>query len=102
MKFDWDKVQYISIGCAPALAQPNGSNVKRVDSMMYLGGVLTVDGNSATELAKDIVVAMNDFNILQRLWSHANLLLPRKLTYFQSIVLAKLQFVFLWNLAQSL
>ena len=52
LKFNWDKVQYITIGCAPALAQPNGSNVKRVDSITYLGALLIVDCKSAFEIAK--------------------------------------------------
>ena len=67
LSFNWDKVEYLCIGFDPALKQPNCSNVKRVQSLIYLGGLLNSDGTNMSELGKNIGIAMKAFSMLQRL-----------------------------------
>ena len=61
LSFHWDKVEYLCIGCDPVLKQLNGSNVKRVQSLTYLGRLFNIDGTNTSELGKKIGIAMKDF-----------------------------------------
>ena len=86
---NWSKLEYLCIGCSPSLVQPDGSDIKRVTSMNYLGGLLSSDANISSELGRKIGIAMHNFSNLQRIWSHANLPIKRKLALFKSLVLSK-------------
>ena len=80
------------IGCSPSLVQLDGSLIKCVTSMTYLGGLLSKDANITSELGRKIGYAMHCFSNLQRIWSHANLPIRRKLALFKSLILSKLQY----------
>ena len=73
--FNWSKLEYMCIGCSPSLVQPDGTLIKCVTSMTYLGGLLSKDANITSELDRKIGYAMHSFSNLQRIWSHANLLI---------------------------
>ena len=90
--FNWSKLEYMCIGCSPTLVQPDGSLIKCVTSMTYLGGLLSKDANITSELGRKIGYAMHSFSNLQRIWSHANLPIRRKLALFKSLILSKLQY----------
>jgi len=60
--------------------------------MTYLGGLLSKDANITSELGRKIGYAMHSFSNLQRIWSHGNLPIRRKLALFKSLILSKLQY----------
>ena len=73
LDYNWAKLSFISINCNPCIRKPNGESIKQVQSMTYLGGLLTSDGRVASELGRKIGVAYADFACLQRIWSHASI-----------------------------
>ena len=81
--FNWNKLEYLCIGCSPSIVQPDGAAVKFVTPMNYLGGLLTSDANIMSELGRKIGIAMHSFSNLQCIWFHANLSVRRKLAFFQ-------------------
>ena len=90
--FNWNKLEYLCVGCSPSIAQPDGTAIKCVTSMNYVGGLLSSDANITSELGRKIGIAMHSFSNLQRIWSHANLPIRRKLALFKSLSLSKLQY----------
>ena len=92
LQFKWDKLEYLCVRCTPALVKPDGSPIKHVTTMNYLGGLLSNDAKVTSDLGRKIGEAMNTFSNLQRIWSHANLPIRKKLALFKSLVLSKLQY----------
>ena len=89
LDFNWDKLSFISVNCSPRIRKPNGDSVKQVQSMVYLGALLTSDGRVASELGRKIGLAYSDFAALQRIWSHANIPLQKKIVIFNTLILSK-------------
>ena len=90
--FNWSKLEYMCIGCSPSLVQLDKSLIKCVTSITYLRGLLSKDANITSELGRKIGYAMHSFSNLQRIWSHANLPIRRKLALFKSLILTTLQY----------
>ena len=88
--FNWSKLQYVSIGCDPELVQANGVSIERVANLKYLGGTLSEDGRIASELNAKIGIALSESSDIQRVWSHSNINLQRKLLLFIPLLVAKL------------
>ena len=82
--------QYLSIGCDPELVRDNGESIQRFLNLKYLGGVLSSDGAIVHELISKIGIAMNEFSNLQRIWSHSNIPIQRKILLFNSLIISKL------------
>eukprot|EP00933_Yihiella_yeosuensis_P047365 TRINITY_DN4317_c0_g4_i1.p1 TRINITY_DN4317_c0_g4~~TRINITY_DN4317_c0_g4_i1.p1 ORF type:complete len:298 (-),score=44.55 TRINITY_DN4317_c0_g4_i1:33-926(-) len=92
LSFNWKKLELLAIGCDPHLATPDGSWVKRRETMVYLGSLLASDAGSGSELNRRIGAAKADFEKLQRVWSHANIGTARKLRIFDACVVSKLMY----------
>jgi hypothetical protein len=60
--------------------------------MVYLGGLITADGHTDSELSRRIGAAAGEFKALRSFWSHANVSRKRKLQLFHSLVVSKLQY----------
>ena len=60
--------------------------------MQYLGAALAADGRIDSELSRKLGAASADFRQLRALWSHAGITLVKKLVYFESMVVSKLQY----------
>ena len=73
LDFNWDKIMFLSINCNPCIRKLDGQQLKCVNSMVYLGGLLSDDGHIASELGRRIGLAHAEFSTLHRLWSHANI-----------------------------
>ena len=58
--------------------------------MVYLGGLIHSDGGIGAELSRRIGMATAEFRSLSKVWSHANVSLQQKMTYFDSLVMSKL------------
>jgi len=64
--------------------------VQRVEQAVYLGGLVTSDGNPATELSRRIGEASRALEALARVWKHANVPKKRKIEIYKACVLPKL------------
>ena len=67
LDFNWTKIMYLSINCNPCIRKLDGQQVKRVNSMIYLGGLLSDDGHIASELGRRIGLAHAEFSTLHRI-----------------------------------
>ena len=74
-------------GC---LYKDDGQVVRKVESAVYLGGLLTSDGNPACELSRRMGEAGAAFDLLARVWKHANLARSRKPEIYKACVIPKL------------
>ena len=92
LSFNWDKISMICIGCNPIIAKPCGSNIECSHSMMYLGGVLSADGHCTSEINRRIGLASSEFSSLQKVWSHANLSVRKKIAIYQALIVPKLMY----------
>eukprot|EP00930_Biecheleria_cincta_P025694 TRINITY_DN18244_c0_g2_i1.p1 TRINITY_DN18244_c0_g2~~TRINITY_DN18244_c0_g2_i1.p1 ORF type:complete len:330 (-),score=41.55 TRINITY_DN18244_c0_g2_i1:133-1122(-) len=90
MSLHYDKFQLLQINCAGAIKLPTGEEVKAVDSMEYLGTLLTEDGRSAKELSRRIGMAKADFNALSKVWKQSSLSSKRKVDLYVSLVESRL------------
>lgn len=90
--FNWTKIMYLSINCNPCIRKLDGQPVKRVNSMIYLCGLLADDGHIASELGRRIGLAHAEFSTLYRIWSHANITVAKKLAYFNTFIVSKLMY----------
>ena len=82
----------ISIGCNPIITKPDGCNITSVQSMVYLGGILSSSGQSTSEINRRVGLANHEFTLLQKVWSHANLSIRKKISIYQSLILPKLMY----------
>ena len=80
------------IGCNPIIAKPCGSNIESSQSMVYLGGVISADGQCTSEINRRIGLASSEFSSLQKVWSHANLSVRKKIAIYQSLIVPKLMY----------
>ena len=90
--FNWDKISMISIGCNPRIAKLDGHNIECAQSMVYLGGVISADGHNTSEINRRIGLANSEFTSLQKIWSHANLPVRRKIAIYQALIVPKLMY----------
>ena len=56
LDFNWDKLEYISFNCNPNICKPDGTSIKHVQSMTYIGGLLANDGRVASELGRSCLL----------------------------------------------
>ena len=75
--FNWSKLEYMCIGCSPSLVQLDGSLIKCVTSMTYLGGLLSKDANITSELGQKIGYAMHSLKSSTHLVSCKSSNLPQ-------------------------
>ena len=57
---------------------------------MYLGSLISKDGQPDSEISRRIGMATADFQALKQLWSHASVNKQDKLRYFNSLVVSRL------------
>jgi len=92
MSLNWLKTQALSVGTTERLRKPDGSFFPETEFIQYLGGLLSRDGRSDSELSRKIGTAAGDFKQLQRLWSHAGVSKKQKLQFFDAFVLSRLRY----------
>ena len=79
MSLNWKKTVVLPVRHEGTLHnKPDGEAVRKVSSAVYLGGLLTNDGNPATELSRRMGEAGASFDALARVWKHANIRRERK------------------------
>ena len=90
LKFNWGKLELMSIRCQGHVSSPDGVQIPEKDSMVYLGSVLAADGSIASELSRRLGCARSEFDTLARVWSHSTFTAQRKLHIFEACVQTKL------------
>ena len=58
--------------------------------MVYLGSLLSADGRIEAELSRRLGMAQKDFQILQRVWAHANISKQRKTLIYNACIVSTL------------
>jgi len=90
LSLNWDKTVLMPIRHDGSVSAPDGTRVRCVDHAVYLGGLLSQDGNPASELSRRIGEAGRTLEALSRVWKHANITRERKLEVYRACVLPKL------------
>ena len=79
----------MGISVVPCATRPGGELIEAKRSVVYLGGLITCDGKATTEVTRRVGEGRAVFRQLQRLWSHANITVERKLAIYQACVVTK-------------
>ena len=66
--------------------------MKQCDAILYLGGLISNDGQAESELSRRIGNAHGEYRKLRQVWNHANLTKTQKLKFFEAFVLSKLTY----------
>ena len=72
------------------LRSPSGELIPQKRSVIYLGGLLSVDGRADAELSRRLGLVHSDFRKLAKLWSHGSVPRKRSLQLLHSFVFSKL------------
>ena len=88
--FNWDKLEMTAVGKDVQILKFDGSPVKCKDNMIYLGSLLSSDGRIDTEISRRLGMAQEEFQLLSRVWNHANLSEHKKVEVFNACILSKL------------
>ena len=70
---------YLIINCNPCIRKLDGQQVKRVNSMIYLGGFLLDYGHITSEFGRRISLAHAEFSTLHRIWFNADIIIAKSL-----------------------
>ena len=97
MELHWDKFQVLAVRSRGNISAPDGTPLKQVQHLQYLGAHLSAEADMGHELGRRIGEAKRNFTTLRKVWSHSSLTWPRKLRIYSSIVESKL----LYGLAGS-
>ena len=92
LSFNEGKLEVLCVNHDGVIKTMGGEDVKRKDSMVYLGGLLTADGRIGPELGRRLGMAQRVFQELQRVWRHANITRERKKQIYTSCVLSQLMY----------
>ena len=86
------KVQAMPVCTTERLLRDNLEPMKEFDTMTDLGGLISNDGRVDAELSRRIGFASAEFKEIKQAWSNAILTRSRKLEFFQTFVMSRLQY----------
>lgn len=89
LELNLSKLEVLPLRTSADIRNPANELVKQKESIAYLGCVLSADGRYSSELSRRIGTAAADFKKLQRVWSHSNLTLRRKVRIFDACVVTR-------------
>ena len=67
LSFNWQKLEMLTVRCQAQVSKPDGSMVESKDHLVYLGGMLSANGQPGPELDRRLGAARGDFHTLQRM-----------------------------------
>ena len=88
----WGKIQALTFGTDTCLRRPDGTEIEENGKLAYLGGLISGDGRSDSELSRRLGLATADFQALQKVWSHSGISQRDKICYFNALVVSKLMY----------
>ena len=71
------------------ILRPDGAAMEKKRSIIYLGGLISCDGKSETEVRRRVGEGRAAFKVFARLWCHANLTVYRKIEIFNACISSK-------------
>ena len=89
LELNWGKTYQMGISVVPCATRPDGEQIEKKRSVVYLGGLITCDGKATTEVIRRTGEGRAIFRQLQRLWSHANITVERKVAIYQACIVTK-------------
>ena len=92
LQLHWGKFQLLSVRCDFTFSTPEGHDIKKTESIGYLGANLNEDGRVANELGRRLGMAWADFRKLLQLWNHVSLPLRRRLQIFNAVIPPQLMY----------
>ena len=90
LEFNHAKFEALQIDCNDDIVNEFGAAVKKKDSLVYLGSLISVDGRTHSEVSRRIGLASAVFKELDRVWRHASICKTKKLEIYRAIVLSNL------------
>ena len=92
MTLHWGKTQGLAVCSKSVLYGPDGSAIEDSGSLVYLGGLVTADGRTDSELSRRVGLAAGEYRKLAKMWNHANLTRKRKVELLNALVVSKLTY----------
>ena len=92
LELHWGKTVLLRVRCAGVLLDPAGNEVTAKESAVYLGGLLSADGDPRAEVSKRMGAAWAGFLALERIWRHANITKRRKHDIYIACIVPKLMY----------
>ena len=89
LELNWSKKYQTNVNSNMLLTCPDGATLDSKRSIIYLGGLITCDGKSGTEMRRRVSEGRALFKSLLKLWSHANLCQSRKIKIFNAYITSK-------------
>ena len=90
LEMNWKKVELMSVKCSSPLTTPEGQLLESKDAFIYLGSLLTANGDVNSELARRLGMAQGDFNRIHQVWCHSGLSLQEKYKVCISCIVSRL------------
>ena len=85
---------------ATSICKPNGQSIESKREVVYLGNIISCDGKTERETSSRIGEGRSVFELLSKLWCHANLTVHQKLQTFNACIVSKVLYALesLWLL----
>ena len=86
------KTQALSHKTLECLRCPDGTVIESSRELIYLGGLITSDGRSDSEVSRRLGLAVANFRSLCGVWNHGSVSICDKVKYFNSFVVSTLMY----------
>ena len=92
LSFNWKKLEVLPVRTHGTIKLPDGSQAEIKQSLKYVGSGLFSDGRIGTEIGRRMGLAKSDFEVLRRVWVHAQISNVRKLYIFNACIVSELAY----------
>ena len=89
---NWGKVELLTVSCEGVITKPDGSILKPKPSFIYLGSLISADGDVTSELSRRLGAAEADFKILHQVWSHSSLSTRERTLVYTACIVSRLMY----------
>jgi len=89
---NWGKVELMTVNCDGAITTPDGTVLTSKPSFVYLGSLISADGDVNSELARRLGAAQADFKKLHQVWGHTRLSTYDKTLVYNTCVVSRLMY----------
>ena len=90
LQLNWSKVEALPCRMKVNFESPTGESIHSKSSIVYLGSLLSSDGEIMTAIKRRLGIARKDFEVLQSIWRHTSLTKAWKLRIFEACIISKL------------